>query len=503
MTEWIGPRNPLVYARFHSRGSWRGHLIAVALIGAILAGLMILSAEFANDPATAMSYWANGLLWGQSTILGIAAMIGVSSAIRTDIASGMTDSLRLMPAGPAIIVLGYVVGGMTSGLSIYLPCLIAGTIASSISQVGPGPFLFASLLLTSSTIVLILFIAFVSMSGTRGGIAGILLGMLAVPASGPATAICPPLALLAGPAAGSGVSALKGASVDALLVISIAAQAALGAIFFIGAGRRFRQPGATAMRRDLGFALVALWSTCAVIAMGLWGHIRPRWLGVEGLSPAHMAGTIVPAMLWGLTPVIASARVSGVRRLAGVETSWAGRWLWVADVLLVVAIVVLPTLYGVKLLAQSLGSHAPLAVDAVVTSAVSCLAWFLAMAAVARWAYARTLAGGLIVGGAGVLFLGLPALAQWAVSLISPGDSFDHQPHFIQCSPMANVIMAWMHATPDSEFDTTIFPHVIRVGLAVQLTFAVCCLWFFRLPSKFRRSGPAPGADNEKPATNN
>lgn len=441
----VGPRNPIAYALFHARGGWTGHLLYFGIVAALLAGLMVLTVELSGTRRDeTYAIWAMFLLFGQSATLGLAAMVGVSNAVRTDTNSGMLDSLRLSRTSPASVVGGYMLGGALVGVTIYLPCLAAGCVASAMSKVGAGPFLWASALLISTTVLTLSFVTFQALGGPKQGAVGIILSMAALPVSLVASARCPPLVLLAGPAAIGATGSLKGASVDPLLVVSLLSQLLVASIFFAGATRRYRAPREPALRRDLGMAICILWSILSVVGMVLWDRLRPSWVR-DPVGYGHIIGSVAPAFFWALVAVVASAREAGLDHRDPFRAGAVGKpWRWWADVLVVAAIVCVPLVRGPGFFREDRRGDAYLAAAVTV---VCCVAWLLSVASVARWAYGRGLRfAGLVVGAFAAMFLGVAPLSQWALWLVFPNADFDEVPHVLQFSPISAFSMAWVGA---------------------------------------------------------
>ncbi len=110
MSALPGPWNPITYAQFYVAGGWRVSVMVVGGYAALLGGGIYLSA--AHDPRAAdvLEAWAHGLLVLQAVILFGYGAFRVNAAVRSDLASRMIESHRLMPTRPAAAVAGYVLG---------------------------------------------------------------------------------------------------------------------------------------------------------------------------------------------------------------------------------------------------------------------------------------------------------------------------------------------------------------------------------------------------------
>lgn len=500
MTQLVGPSNPLAYALFHSRGGIRGHLIYTTITTVIVVLVLGLTAQYSGVSwrrDTAM--WAQVLLILTPMIFGLAGMMNISSSVRFDLSSGMTDSLRLMRASPATVIAGYILGGLTQSFAICLPCIIGGAVASHLGGVGVGPFLWAMLLLMSSIGVFLVAAVYIGQV-VKFTAMPVLLATVLIPLSAPIAAVSPPVTLLAGPFAGAGVLTLRTVNIDLRLILTILAHALLASLFFIAAMRRFRYPGEISFRADLGGALILLWSAFGAVGILFWDSFRSRVMLVGPLETSHAFGIIFPLTLLGLVPVIAASRVSGERILlafhdhhdfthAPGESSpptvlrplppfaRVDRVPWWAWPILVAVVGVSPTilLFRSDLILQAS------TLETIAVSIVCLGAFLLTVGAITRRLFSTSLSlplkGFLIFVSITLLLLAAPILQWFILFAHNFEQNWNRVLHVVQFSPLGSIVMAW------NSLENPTTPWEYRWGTAGQLLLCLVVVFLCQVRS--------------------
>lgn len=486
MSQLLGPRNAVHYALFNAKGGMRGHAI---LAGAIFVGLSLLMAVTAQlsgvDWARTLWGWSQFMLVIQAMVVSIIAIQSVANTIRNDAKSGMHESLRLMRASPAAVIFGYITGASTQAFAFYLPCFLAGAIASFVSGKVGIPFVWASMLLLSSAVFLVVIAATLSFI-SKIPVLPIVLTMLFVPVCFALSSVVPALTLIAGPIAGGGALNLQRTSVEPMLVLSMLAQASVAGVFFLAAARKFRDPGMPAFDADLGLALVALWSAIGMVAMRFWFDLAPRLFTSNKLGISQVSGELIPQLLIGLLPCVAAARSSGLAWKRRREEELLGdvaeppsnvrsqiRFGLPTTLILATVLAVVPVVAGYEVMRAN-----AFVWQAVGLIVIAFPVFFFTISMFARRAYATTRFGGILVIVFTGLLLGAAPLLQSMISAASSNNFFADHLHVIQFSAPGTVIFAWL----TNKLDINITANQLLAGLGFQGGFAVVIAILCRLP---------------------
>lgn len=497
MTQIFGPSNPLTYALFHSRGGVRGHLIYAGVATLVVSTILALTVQYSGSSwRQALAMWAQVLLIITPSIVGLTGMIGVSTAVKSDLTSGMVDSLRLMRVSPAVIIAGYILGGLTNGIAIAVPCIIGGAIASHFGGVGAVPFLWAEILLLSSVGMFLVISAYLGQS-VRFAAMPVVVAAVIMPLSAPLSAVLPPITLLAGPVAGKGALSLRSVDVDVRLALNVIAQALVAAVFFVAAMRRFRYPGHLAFRADLGLVLILLWSLFGTVTVFLWDALEPTMIGPGSLEIYHIVCMVTPICVLGLIPSMAGARISGENIRAAIDDAHAPApmqppqspypgipiarfdhlpwWLWPVLTALIGSLPGLLVFY-IQPMSGWLW-------EAIGVTFIVLLTTLVSLAALMRKLCTTELAmkwRGGIIGVTVMAFLFTGPVMQWVIALVN-GFSADwnEMVHVAQFSPLGAIIMAWTVET-----NPQLNPLDHRVGVVAMVIAGAVLLSLCRVSAR-------------------
>jgi hypothetical protein len=311
----LGPDNPVTWCNFYRKGGFKTLLGTAGAYFGILAGLIVLTVQV-NPRAAASTYggWTGGLLALQFLFVVIIGAGRVSNAIRGDASYWMIESLRMMPLASGHAVVGYLSAAAASMAGFFAATVVLGLIVTALAEYPAGRWLAANLILVAFAVfvwTVAAFLAFVVKNATVVMVGASLVGMFG---NAGVLLVAPGLVVLAGPLVGGTIFNLRTAQTEfaAPLVLSVAAQFLVGAIFFAGAARKYRRPDALALGAWLGLGLLVTF-----VAISLLSILRP-----EGLQPAFLArefrnvdpavpfcGSGVLAMLVSLIPLCNFARL--------------------------------------------------------------------------------------------------------------------------------------------------------------------------------------------------
>ncbi len=249
----------------------------LAIIGLVI-GMLVYNQPRVDIPQAVMAM-ATLLLVLEGFGLVMMGAVRVAGCIRTDIMTNMIESHRQMPISAARALLGYLFG-----TTIHIVAVIALNVMVLALLVGLANVGFEAFVL--SQIVLAAFALFVWTFAAMGSFMfrqAMPLMVLVFIFSGCGSTLLrgwgllPGVSLLAAPFLGEtiftfarGMGRMGGISMYPAYSTALVAQAALGALFFIGACRRYRGAYLTTFNVPMGVALVAVWSMLSVFAIQIW-----------------------------------------------------------------------------------------------------------------------------------------------------------------------------------------------------------------------------------------
>jgi hypothetical protein len=301
---WIP--NAVAHAMFHAKGGVRAIVLQSGATSLILVLAIFGTVRLAEDRwAEALASWSLTLLFIQSAVLLLGGVVGVSTAVRNDVASGMHDSLRLSRASPGSVILGYILGGMLQPLYIALPLFVAGMTSALLGTSTAALYFTATVASLAVTLFAILLSVLMSLVSKQPALPT-LACVLGLPLLAGASATIPPVTALFGPI----VSAIfdRRDVLSAGLVAAVLMQGVLGLILFLAAARKFLEPYRQAFRIDLSLSLLALCSFAGILACSMPRTFFPSGMISDAKTePWMIAATVVACMIFMLAPLLSAA----------------------------------------------------------------------------------------------------------------------------------------------------------------------------------------------------
>lgn len=305
--------NPIAYAHLQLRGGWKNLLLTVGAYALVLGTVIIATVRMnPGTPATtALAAWTSILLVFQLGIFLLFGCATVCSALRTDTASRMIESHRLMPVHPGWAVFGYLLGAESQILAMAAATFLLGLITNLGAGSPPMRWIVPNLILAvfaAFVWLVMLFASFINKSGPR---VITVLTFIAFTTQGMILFVLPGLTVLVSPLIGDTIFARRawGSGINQQYAIAMAAQCALGAILFIGAARKYRRPEAPAFGTLLALIFLAAWVAVSAVGIDRWEEFQPRFQ--RDASVGHVARflfSLAVTMLLALVPVAASVR---------------------------------------------------------------------------------------------------------------------------------------------------------------------------------------------------
>lgn len=266
-------------AHFQMAGGLKGLLFLLGgyvLVVGVILGLIFYNATAADLPRILLLV-ATLFLIMEGVGIVILGAVRVAGCIRMDVTNNMIESHRQMPVSAARAVLGYLFGTtvhiaaviglnilVLAGLVMYAHVSMQGFVLSQIVLLAFALFIWnfsamGALMFRQAMPIIVLIFMF----GSSGSMFLRGWGML------------PGFSVLAAPFLGETIFNLGGAGAPAVhfraaYPVALAAQAAFGTLFFIGACRRYRGSFLTTFNVPMGVALVACWGVLSAIAIDIW-----------------------------------------------------------------------------------------------------------------------------------------------------------------------------------------------------------------------------------------
>jgi hypothetical protein len=311
----LGPANPVTWCNFHRKGGLKSVLLTSGAYFLIVIALIFLSAGIdPRDASRAYGVWP-GLLLGLQFLFVVVIGAGrVSTTIRGDLASGMIESLRMMPLPARHAVTGYLSAAAASLCGFFAANFFLGLIVTALAQLPPQRWLAANAILLAFALFIWTIAAFLAFLVKSAGAILVVVSLVGVFGNAGVLYVAPGIVVLAGPLIGSTIFSLRTAQTELAtpLLVSVAAQFLVGAIFFAGAARKFRRPDALALGGSLSIALLL-----AIVAISLLAILRPEEFQPVFLSREFgrmdpnvpFCGSTVLAMFFALIPLANLARL--------------------------------------------------------------------------------------------------------------------------------------------------------------------------------------------------
>lgn len=314
MASVIGIDNAIGWAHWQLRGGWKRTLWGCLVLAIFLSGLIVASVRLnPRYSRQVLDSWRIGLLWIQAGLLLLFAGSRISAAIRSDLTTRMIESHRLMPIRPLVAVSGYLWGPTLLPASLAAMTFLIGLIVTIASGADLSLWVVPNLILATFAFFCWVAVAFASLQA-KGAVGLLFLPVIALgPTEGAVMVTLPGLMLLLSPLLGRTIfdSRLPSAELTWAHVASLAAQAYIGAVLYVGAARKYRRSEDTALGILPGMLLLAGWVAISMLAIYAWEQFRPRWLQYfpGGLfDPMMMLGSLFASMLVALAPLANAAR---------------------------------------------------------------------------------------------------------------------------------------------------------------------------------------------------
>ncbi|HZZ41299.1 MAG TPA: hypothetical protein VFE58_00040 [Tepidisphaeraceae bacterium] len=309
----IGPGNPVAWSNFYRKGGFKSLLSTASLYFIVIATIIFLTAHLNRDPASTYGGWSAGLLALQSLFLVVIGATRVSSNIRSDLTSGMSESLRMMPLPASHAVAGYLSSAFAAMSGLFTANFFLGLATTTMANLPASRWIAANLILLAFAIFIWTLAAFIAFHSKGAG------GIIAVSSfagffgNAGILYIAPGLVVLVGPLIGTTIFNFSAAQTELSipLVLSLCCQFLVGSIFFSAAARRYRRPDAPALSPLLSLFLLLSTVGISLLAILRWEDFRPVFMNQFFRSQdarVPFLGSFVFCLLISLSPLTTFAR---------------------------------------------------------------------------------------------------------------------------------------------------------------------------------------------------
>jgi hypothetical protein len=312
----IGPDNPVTWGNFYRKGGFRTALGTSSAYFGLLVAFILLSVHLTRASYATQMYatWSGGLLALQVLFTVVIGAGRVSNMIRGDLSSGMSETLRMMPLAARHAVAGYLSAAAASLGGFFLANFAIGLVVSGLSGLPPTQWVAANLILFAFALFAWTVAAFAAFLVRNAAALMVIVSVVGMFGNAGILLVAPGLIVLAGPLVGGTIFNLRTAQTEFAtpLIMSLAGQVLVGAIFFAGAARRYRRPDALALGGWLGLALLTTWVGISLLAILRPEGLQPAFLSrqFQNVDPAvPFCGSIILAMLLALIPLCNFARL--------------------------------------------------------------------------------------------------------------------------------------------------------------------------------------------------
>jgi hypothetical protein len=321
--------NAIAWATIRLRGTWKSYAYTTGGY-ALIIGMVF--AYFAHMTGVISQRMMLGLptilLFLQVLFLLFIGATAIAASIRRDLTNGLIASHRLMPVAPASAVIGYVLGptlqvSLMAGVNV-----VAGCAASALGGLDVGAWLAANAMIALLVVFLWVFVAFTSFLGKN--VFGAVIGVLFASAGGGGflLALVPALAMTCTPILSALLESVTRASSIRLNVgvgYAVVAQFVFGAIFFVGAMRRYRRDDIPALGTRLSFLLLGAWVVASIVAVMQWNLFSTfnTRRGQDISITVQCVAATISSILVALVAVSASAKASTEWTRSVVTTGFA------------------------------------------------------------------------------------------------------------------------------------------------------------------------------------
>jgi hypothetical protein len=311
----IGNDNPIAWSNFYRKGGFKSVLGTSGAYFGIVAALIFLTARLnPRSVSSIYSAWLNGILGLQFLFFVVIAAGRVTATIRGDLTSGMAESLRMMPFSAGHAIVGYLTSAAATLGGFFIANFLLGALVNMLAQMPAERWLISNAILFVFAIFVWTIAGFMAFVAKGAGALLLLVSIVGVFGQAGLFYVVPGIMVLAGPLVGGTIFNIRMAQTDVglPLVISIAAQILVGALFFAGAARRYRRPDALALGALLSLGLLLAIIGISLLAILMPDDFTPRFLGFDfrDRDPVvPFCGSTVLAMLVALIPLANFARL--------------------------------------------------------------------------------------------------------------------------------------------------------------------------------------------------
>jgi len=309
----LGPDNPVTWSNFYRRGGFKTLVGVSTPYFLIISGLIFLGARLnPRDSSRIYGAWNAGLMALQFVFVVIIGAGRVAGTIRGDIASGMQESLRMMPLAGRHVIAGYLASSAALLSGFFATNFVLGLIVNALAQMPAQRWLMANFLLFAFALFVWTLSAFLALVIRNAAAVLVMVSIVGLFGNELLFRLIPGLAVLCGPMVGRMFEYRSArAELGAPVVLSLAAQFLIGAVFFAAAVRKYRRPDAMALGGWLSLALLL-----AVVGVSLLAMLRPELFQPRFMygpfdqnSPVAFCGSMIVALLVALVPLSNLARL--------------------------------------------------------------------------------------------------------------------------------------------------------------------------------------------------
>jgi hypothetical protein len=311
----LGTDNPIAWSNFYRKGGFKSVLGTSGAYLGIVAALIFLTARLNPRSASGIySAWLNGILGLQFLFFVVIAAGRVTATIRGDLTSGMAESLRMMPFSAGHAIVGYLSSAAATLGGFFIANFLLGALVNMLAQIPAERWLASNAILFIFAIFVWTIAGFMAFLAKGAGAVLVIVSVVGVFGQAGLFYVAPGLLVLVGPLVGGTIFNMRTAQTEVALplVISIAAQILVGAIFFAGAARKYRRPDALALGAWLGLGLLLAMIGISLLAILMPDAFTPRFLGFEFRdreSAVPFCGSMVLALLVAMIPLANFARL--------------------------------------------------------------------------------------------------------------------------------------------------------------------------------------------------
>jgi hypothetical protein len=226
----------------------------------------------------------------------------------------MSESLRMMPLAAGHAIAGYLAAAGASLGGFFIANFVLGLVVSGLAGLPPAMWVMANLILFAFAVFVWTVAAFLAFQVRNAAALMVVVSVVGMFGNAGILLVAPGLIVLVGPLVGGTIFNLRTSQTEFTtpLVMSLAGQVLVGAIFFAGAARKYRRPDALALGGWLGLGLLLAWVGISLLSIlrpegFVPGFLARQFRGVEPAVP--FCGSVVVGMIAALVPLCNFARL--------------------------------------------------------------------------------------------------------------------------------------------------------------------------------------------------